>query len=118
MVEDDNLVREVLVDILTDAGLSVDQAGGSTDAVRLIDADGYAVLVTDFNMLGRMNGPQLASYAQERDSAMEVLVVSGRPDNLARARAANAGWSTLSKPFADNELVAEVRRLLRSRVRS
>ena len=40
IVEDDNLVRELVTDLLAQAGFQVDQAETGDQAAKLIDVDG------------------------------------------------------------------------------
>ena len=54
VVEDESLVRELLVEVLTDAGFQVDEADNADEADRLLDRDGYKLLLTDIHMPGRI----------------------------------------------------------------
>jgi len=56
VVEDESLIRELLVEVLTDAGFEVDEAQDTEAAGDLIDADGYKLLLTDVHMPGPRDG--------------------------------------------------------------
>ena len=66
VVEDESLVRELLVEALTDAGFQVDEADNADDADRLLDIDGYKLLLTDIHMPGKLDGVELAQRSLER----------------------------------------------------
>ena len=82
LVEDDPLVREVLVEGLADAGLLVTHAETAEDVLSLADGlPGPAVLVTDINLPGS-DGFALAAAARQRWAGLRVVFISGRPMNL------------------------------------
>jgi DNA-binding response OmpR family regulator len=113
VVEDESLIRALMVEVLVDAGYSVDQADSSDEAVRLLDADGYQLLVTDIHMPGRLDGIELGQRTHAREPALPILFVTGRPDVLARIRDAGIPGASLPKPFRMERLVSVVRGLLR-----
>ena len=94
VVEDEDLIRELLVEFLADAGFEVDQASNGDDAARLIEADGCQLLVTDVHMPGKLNGLELAERAGEkkaRNADCSGIRVSGRHRALAPVRAPLGG---------------------------
>ncbi len=111
VVEDEPFVRALMVEALAEAGYDVDDTGNSDAAARLLDADGYQVLVTDLHLPGRLNGVELAERTHARDACIPVVFVTARPDLLARLRHAGVPGTMLSKPFAMDELVTAVQRL-------
>ena len=115
VVEDDAVIRTLMIEVLSDAGYAVDEAGDSEAAVRLIDGDGYKLMVTDMNMPGDLNGLQLAQRANHDDPNLPVVFVTGRHEILNRLRRAGIPGAVLPKPFALEELVDLVRRLIGER---
>ena len=112
VVEDEDLVRDLVVETLTDAGFEVDEARDSDEAVRLLDADGYKLLLTDVHMPGPLDGIELAERAHAKEEGLPVIFVTGRPDVMGRLRGSGLTGAVLSKPFALAEVVSAVRRLL------
>ena len=112
VVEDESLVRELLVEALTDAGFQVDEADNADDADRLLDIDGYKLLLTDIHMPGKLDGVELAQRSLERKPGLPILVVTARPDVLGRILTPTSIVSNISKPFNLAGMVATVRRLL------
>ncbi len=111
VVEDEPFVRALMVEALAEAGYDVDDTGNSDAAARLLDADGYHVLVTDLHLPGRLNGVELAERSHARDARVPVVFVTARHDLLLRLRRVGVAGTMLSKPFAMDELVRAVQRL-------
>jgi DNA-binding response OmpR family regulator len=112
VVEDEHVNRAIMAEALADAGFKVDEAASADEAVRLLDIDGYGLVVTDIHMPGRLDGIDLAQHLHSQHPALPIVFVTGRPDVLARLRGTNIRGTSLAKPFALAELVRVVRRLL------
>jgi DNA-binding NtrC family response regulator len=105
VVDDDPMVRMLLVGILADAGYEVLAAPGGGEAIMLIDDPGHIdLVVTDLNMPGH-DGVDVAVKAQVNRPQMPVLYVTGRPDLLAARQPAGA-YRVLGKPFSSGKLLA------------
>ena len=112
VVEDESLVRELLVEVLTDAGFQVDEADNADEADRLLDRDGYKLLLTDIHMPGKLDGVELAQRSLKREPGLPILVVTARPDVLDRLVKPTSIVSNIAKPFNLAGVVATVRRLI------
>ena len=99
VVEDEDLIREMMVLTLREAGFEVDEAANVDEADALIEADGYRLLVTDIHMPGRLNGLDLARKAHVSEPRLPILFVTGRPDVLNRLKTAGIPGATIPKPF-------------------
>jgi two-component system, response regulator PdtaR len=112
VVEDEALIRMMMVEVLTEAGFDVDEAADSDEAERLLDEDGYKLLVTDIHMPGSSDGVQLAERLHRAEPGIPILFVTARPDVLGRIRAAGIEATTLVKPYDPESLVPIVRGIL------
>jgi two-component system, response regulator PdtaR len=109
VVEDEGLVRELIVETLRDAGCAVTEAASADEAVRALKATAAPdILVTDVKLPGAMNGLDLAERVRRTLPRMKVIVTSG---HAAPEDARNVADCFLAKPFALKELVGEVRLL-------
>jgi DNA-binding response OmpR family regulator len=109
VAEDDELLRAVLADILSEDGFEVLEAGHAEEALRILcsEAKGVQVLFTDINMPGPMNGLELASRARQRWPWLRVMIGSGdRPPSLP------SGGQFLLKPYGLNELRDRMQKLI------
>jgi len=78
VVEDEGLVRDVSVQQLTEAGYRVLEAESAIEALAILESGAaVAVLFTDVNMPGRLNGLDLARVVHERWPAVRLIVTSG-----------------------------------------
>jgi CheY-like chemotaxis protein len=79
VVEDEWLVRAVIVDFLRANGCQVLEAATGEDAVSLIDGKDQQldVLFTDIRLGGQLNGWDVAEIFRKHRPAMRVLYASG-----------------------------------------
>ena len=111
LVEDDGLVRLDAAATLRDAGFDVIEADDAEEALALMNArDDIALLFTDINMPGRMDGVELARRAHDLYPAICVLLTSGqvRP----KQREIPAEGVFLAKPYSPNDMTRAVSQLL------
>ncbi len=113
VVDDDRLVRRFMSESLRSLGYEVKDTDNGVDALVLLDAQRFDLLLADFAMPG-MNGAELAKAAQMKQPGLPVLIVSGYADSGA-VEAALGTARQLRKPFDMAELGAAVAELLRSR---
>jgi CheY-like chemotaxis protein len=78
VVEDDFLIRMVMADRLRDSGFQVVEAATADDAVTILDSDNsVAIVFTDIDMPGSMDGIQLTLVIRTRWPAIKVVIASG-----------------------------------------
>jgi CheY-like chemotaxis protein len=79
LAEDEPLIRLEAADMLGEFGFDVLQATTASDALLLLEAlNGAALLYTDIDMPGRINGQQLAHEVVERWPSTAIIVCSAR----------------------------------------
>jgi DNA-binding response OmpR family regulator len=113
VVEDDQHIQTLVEEALTDGGFEAAIAGSGEEAVTLLrgNRSHYRALVTDINLLGTMDGWEVARRAREIDPAFPVVYMTG---------AAGDHWVShgvpnsilLCKPFAPAQLVTAIANLL------
>ena len=90
LIDDDALVRLLLMDTLAAEGIEVDGLANAEDALVLLGAGQVPdVLVADIDLGPGLSGLDLASIAQERHPAVQVVLISGTspaPGLLGRRR--------------------------------
>jgi CheY-like chemotaxis protein len=115
VVDDDALIRELLVEWLSAAGYHVRQAETGSDALQMLRGQPAGLLITDMDMPGR-DGAQTLDEARRLQPGLAVIAISGgarkgKKDWVATARELGAS-STLAKPFERAALLAAVARIL------
>jgi CheY-like chemotaxis protein len=93
-------------------GHAVTTAEDGSEALALLQAGSFDLLVADVQMPG-LDGIELARRALELLPSIRLLLMSGYPDGLERARPLQANGARLvTKPFAIDRIRAEVRSAL------
>jgi DNA-binding response OmpR family regulator len=113
VVEDDKEVHLLIEAALNDAGFEVAVARSGEEAVTLLRGrlTAYRAVVADINLLGRINGWQVARAAREVDPEFPVVYTSGAlGDEWAAQGVPNS--IMVQKPFAPAQLVTAVSGLL------
>ena len=109
VVEDDADVRSTVVSTLEALAFKVFSAQNVSEALSLLQIESDIALVfSDVNMPGTMNGIELGHIVRERWPDMRILLASGY---LREDQDAN-GFSLLQKPYRANELIETLRGLL------
>jgi two-component system cell cycle sensor histidine kinase/response regulator CckA len=111
VVEDEPLVRLLLVETLADDGFEVIEAPSGGAACKLIEApDHVDLVVTDLNMPDA-DGVKVATCAREFSPTVRILFISGRSDLLA-GLPIPLPYSYLRKPFSMTQFSKAVETLL------
>jgi CheY-like chemotaxis protein len=113
VVEDDDLVRQLIVEVLEELGYRHLEASDARMAIPILQAkQRIDLLVTDVG-LPQVNGRQLAELARETRRDLKVLFVTGYAENVAvRGGSLPPGTDVLAKPFALDALGAKIRELI------
>jgi signal transduction histidine kinase len=111
-VEDDEAVRAVVVEELTDLGYHVREAENADRALEVLRGGPLPSLVlTDMAMPGTMDGMELARLVRSRWPQLPVVLVTGNLDPPRRDRMPE-GVAMMSKPYRIEDIAALMRRML------
>lgn len=109
IVEDEVLVRMVIADSLRDEGFHVLEAANADEAVTLLGSfPEIALVFTDIQMPGSMDGAALARFVSENYPELPVIATSGssmRPH-------ADHVVQFVTKPYMPEDIARRVRELL------
>ncbi len=112
VVEDDQIVRCLVTEILDRAGYAVDEAENGADGIAKCQARQPALVVTDIFM-PEQDGIELLRHVKRSHPGVRVVAISGgspmlpRMDFLQAATKLGAD-AVLYKPFSPAELLAAV----------
>jgi two-component system KDP operon response regulator KdpE len=111
VIEDDNDIRRLITEALTNAGLDVITAVDAGQALRTALARKPAAVVLDIGLPDYDGTQFVARWRERRPDATEVpiVVVSARSDRREIASLLGATY-VCGKPFEVDELVDEVER--------
>ena len=101
VVEDDTIVRMLIVDVLEELEFAVLEAGDADAALALIrdPATGIDLMMTDMGLPG-MDGKALALLAREARPQLPILFASGYAESLD----VPPGMAVIGKPFSIDQL--------------
>jgi CheY-like chemotaxis protein len=110
VVEDESLLRELIVQELADAGFEVIEADTGERAIAILNAGrSIDVLFTDIRLPGHVDGWQIARHARHHRPEIPVIYASGYTVD----RSAQVPDSLyLGKPYRTESVVVEIERCL------
>jgi CheY-like chemotaxis protein len=107
VVEDEPFTRLMAADVLSSAGFAVLEAGSAFEALTILEAnEDVAVVFTDVEMPGALDGLELARHIGERWPSIGIVICSGHVSHMARAE---GKYSFLPKPYAGPAVVRQIR---------
>jgi CheY-like chemotaxis protein len=110
VVEDEPLLRELSVLELKEAGYDVIEAPTAVEALAILTSGtAIAVIFTDVNMPGGLDGLQLSDMVRERWPQVRLIVTSG--GGVVGAADVRPPGRFIPKPYRLEEMVAAVRDL-------
>jgi CheY-like chemotaxis protein len=115
LVEDEELLRKPIREILEMNGYHVLEAGNAEEALKLVERYGEAIdlLLTDVVMPG-LNGRELADQLLVLQPNLRVLFMSGYTNNMVVHQGIlEEGLAFLEKPFTPEALAVKIRQVLR-----
>ncbi|WP_434611299.1 response regulator [Pseudomonas sp. D2-30] len=109
VVEDDNIVRMLIVDVLEELEYEVLEAEGGEEALKLLEQKDRSIdlMMTDVSMLP-MDGRELATKAREVRPGLPILFASGYAESIDVPE----GMSVIGKPFSIDQLRDKVQKIL------
>jgi CheY-like chemotaxis protein len=116
LVDDEVSATEVLALVLGGEGFEVTAAADARQALERLAEARPQLVITDFMMPG-MNGAELVAKIRQADPAyadIPVLMISGAPESALRPYGVKYD-AFIRKPFGLDQLLDQVRELLRPR---
>ncbi len=115
-IDDEQIVRMSCERILRPAGYDIDTSADGPNALKMIDAKRYDLVLTDLKM-PNMDGLEVMAEIKKRLPDAKVIIVTGYStlDNAVKATLTGA-YNYIEKPFSPESLLAVVRDALKERV--
>jgi CheY-like chemotaxis protein len=115
VADDQKEIREVLRNVLEEAGHEVRLAKDGDEALRAQNESPADVVITDLHM-PRLNGLELVHALREGSRSVRIIAMSGGDNELAdrnlQGSIINGADFTLSKPFPMRSLLRAIESLL------
>ena len=112
IVDDEEVIRDVCVQILSAEGYEVSTAASCEEALRLISEHVYDAMVTDI-MMPEMSGLELLEILRSSNLDMRTVVITGLGTfDMATQTDRLGAREFLVKPFTPEELSEAVRKAM------
>ena len=116
LIDDDANLREILAEMLTDAGYEVVEARNGTEGVKLYRNKPFDLVVTDL-LMPEKDGLEVVMELRKDFPKVKIITLSGGTAygaSLETSRVLGAA-RTLRKPFLEAELLEAVQEVLESK---
>ncbi|MDP3075419.1 response regulator [Bradyrhizobium sp.] len=111
VVEDEMLLRMRAVDMVEDAGFTCVEAVDADQALAILESrSDIALLFTDIQMPGQMDGLGLAHAVHDRWPPIKIILVSGQLKLTKTDIPADSHF--FGKPLAAAAMIAEIRTMI------
>jgi len=111
VVEDEAFLLFAIADELREAGYDVLEASNAEQAIRLLEIrQDIAILFTDIDMPGSMDGLRLSAAVRDRWPPVKIIITSGK--RRPAQEAMPSGGVFLPKPYAPESVAATIQGLL------
>ena len=116
VVEDEPVVRGLIVEVLGDLGYRAIEANDGPKGVEILESKRRVdLLITDMGLPG-LNGRQVAEAGRLARPELKVLFMTGYAENAALASGfLEPGMAMITKPFAVDVLATRIRQILEGR---
>jgi PAS domain S-box-containing protein len=113
VVEDEPVVRGLIVEVLSELGYQAIEASDGPCGLEILQGSGRIdLLVTDIGLPG-LNGRQVADAARVARPHLKVLFMTGYAENAALASGfLEPGMALITKPFAMDVLASRIREII------
>ena len=112
IVEDEAVVRLLVVETLNDLGYKALETADSAAALRILQSPQRVdLLVSDIGLPG-LNGRQLADAARVTRPGLKVLFVTGYAEDAAGNAFLEPGMEIVIKPFTMEALASKIREMI------
>jgi len=112
VVEDEAVVRSLIVEVLGELGYQTLEAGNAQEAMPFLEnPQRIDLMISDVGLPG-MNGRQLADLAQANRPELKVLLATGYAEGSNVEGYLAANMEIITKPFAIDALANKISEML------
>lgn len=113
VVDDEDSVRELVVEMLTEEGYRALDARDAKTALEILGGpERFDLQIADVGLSGPMNGRQLVAAARRRRPELKALFIAGYAESAGVEAGSQAGAAFMAKPLTLAALGAKIRDLL------
>jgi PAS domain S-box-containing protein len=115
VVEDETIVRELIVEVLEDLGYVALEAEDAAGGGAILDSEERVDLVITDVGLPDLSGREMVEHARTRRPGLKVLFITGYAENAVFGNGRlDPGMQMITKPFPVDTLAARIREMIES----
>jgi DNA-binding response OmpR family regulator len=103
VVDDDDVIRHLIHDILNNEGHKVVMAEDGEEALDQFNATGFDMVITDL-VMPKLNGMQLVKALREKNVKIPIVIVTGWIEEFLPEKETDQVDSIIQKPFTVENL--------------
>jgi len=108
VIDDEEIIRALLEETVTDLGHRVVSAGTSSEGLELVTQQDFDLVFLDLKMPD-MDGAELFRRIKIIKPKLPVIIITGYPDSDMMARALVHGpFAVMNKPFSESDIIVAV----------
>lgn len=114
LVEDEEVLRMLVVDVLEDEDHSIDEAIDGDEAIDLLQKNEYDLVLLDYMMPGK-TGLEVVQHIRKmnRNQDVKIMMLSAKSQQSDKERVLNAGANYfMAKPYSPIDLVKRVEEIV------
>jgi DNA-binding NtrC family response regulator len=112
IVDDEEMIRNLLVRRLTDEGYFCETASNGTDALDFLEKDDYSLIISDI-IMPRLDGLELLKIMKAVNSRVLVIIITGYAEIETAMEAMHLGaYDFIVKPLNLDLVVNTVKKAL------
>jgi CheY-like chemotaxis protein len=114
VIDDEDVVRLLVAEVLKDAGYRVLEAVDGPSGMKIVQSGARIdLMITDVGLPGGLNGRQVADAARATRPDLKVLFITGYAENAVIGNGhLDPGMHLITKPFSMSAMGARVRDIL------
>ncbi|WP_022852990.1 PAS domain-containing hybrid sensor histidine kinase/response regulator [Thermodesulfatator atlanticus] len=111
VVEDDDLVREPIVELLRSSGYQVEAASDGLAALEVLTKKKFDLVISDL-IMPKMGGEKLAKKIKELYPDTKIILASGYPEGSIPIDGKLENIAFVSKPYSFSQLLRKIHEVL------
>jgi PAS domain S-box-containing protein len=118
VVDDEPMVRMLVVDVLEGLGYTAIEAADGASGLKVLQTGSRIdLLITDVGLPGGMNGRQMADAARQTRPELKVLFITGYAESAVIGNCQLApGMQVITKPFAIDKIADRIKAMVTGNV--
>ncbi len=113
IVDDEELVRNIIKEMLESVGFYVETASNSKEAIEKFKNGEFHIVILDLTIPGDIDGREIAYRILKINSSAKIILASGYSNDYVIANFKKYGFKgSITKPFKFENLISEIKKVL------